>query len=182
MTTWHILQDQQQKVATSGTFFDQRFSLVDGVEHVINASTSAQNAHQKQQKNIPMNSQPSHDDLWLKFAATRISSPLIRVIMIPIKAWYFLHFGLCLSSLRPLKKKTRRKQQLLVILLILYGLRGCFLVIQAIATDDVEKFLNTTSWQNLEGVPGPSPSRVTRSDICLLFDNRTTYVCMHKNA
>ena len=56
-------------------------------------------------------------------------------------------------------------------------LRGCFFDIQAIATDDVEPLLNTT-WQILEGVPGPSPSRVTRSDICLLFDNRTTSVCI----
>ena len=54
-----------------------------------------------------MNSQPSHDGLWLKFASTRISSP-----------WYPSKLGIsclaCVYHHYAPWKKTRRKQQLLV--------------------------------------------------------------------
>ncbi len=89
VTTWHILQDQQQKVATSGTFFDQRFSLVNGLKHVMQTYLT-RHAHQKAAEKTPPNQvmMVCGSSLLPNAAPTRISSLLIWVIRVSIKAWY----------------------------------------------------------------------------------------------
>ena len=144
VTTWHILQDQQQKVATSGTFFDQRFSLVNGVKHVMQTYLT-RHAHQKAaEKKTPPNQvmMVCGWSLLPNAASTRISSLWIWVIRVPIKAWY-PGILTCVYHHYALKTTPCRNNGYLLSCWYWMGCAVASFVIQAIAMDDVEKLLNT---------------------------------------